>query len=82
VNVKHEIQQNWMNLQPGERVIVVLPSGLQFQATVECKTANSSFVWVIPDGDSRRVYSDREGVVMMTAWRTDNSLTQTTDQRG
>lgn len=65
VNNNRPVQQNWTDLQPGERVIVYLDERRNFLATIESKTENSSVVWVLPDGDSRRAYHYREGVFMM-----------------
>ncbi len=65
MNTNPEVQQNWSELNPGDRVTVSLPGRRGFQATVESKTENSNVIWVLPDGDFRRAFHCREGVFMI-----------------
>jgi hypothetical protein len=50
-------ERTWVDLQPGERVLVREGSGYEFQAHVDESTADSTSIWVIPTNvGCRRIF--------------------------
>jgi hypothetical protein len=55
-------QEEWKELRSGGRVWVTAPRLPGYSATVDDKTEDSRFVWIVDDSGLRRVFGHREGV--------------------
>src|SRR5689334_21661018 len=57
------IDSSWSGIERGQRLRVRFPDGRQLTGTVDALTADLEAVWVLTDGDGRRMLHPADGLL-------------------
>ena len=54
----------WHEVMTGDDVLVTLPGGHELRGTLDARTADSSVVWILVEGDGRRMLHPGDGLAV------------------
>lgn len=62
MNQQQWARQDWTHLTENDPVEVTEANGRRYSGVVDCKTSDSTVIWVTDGSGSRRAFDHREGV--------------------